>query len=258
MINEKLQQKLIKFHEDELLGIKDENGKLWLGVNKTCQSLGFDVTDSKNQVTKINKDEVLKMNSLNFQTVQKEGNREVQRDALFISEKGVPLWLAKINVTDKMKTKYPKLSEKLIKYQMEVAEVLHESFFATEEQKEQFTDNFELKGKIEKLENEISCLKEEIKVNTNESVNTQNRLNTLIDNSTINSRQASKLLIHAKDRVNCLLGGANSKEYKKNSRTYFKNLWLAVCEQFETNSYKDLNPLNFNDAVTFVSGWSYR
>ena len=53
--------------------------------------------------------------------------------------------------------------------------------------------------------------------NKNCKSNTE-RLNTLIDNSTINSRQASKLLICAKDRVNIILGGANSKEYKKNSR----------------------------------------
>ncbi|WP_173713190.1 ORF6C domain-containing protein [Clostridium beijerinckii] len=101
-------------------------------------------------------------------------------------------------------------------------------------------------------------LKTQIENNTAELKETKDKLKTLIDNSTINSRQASKLLIHAKDRVNCLLGGASSKEYKKNSRTYFKNLWLAVCERFEVTSYKDLNPLNFNDAVTFVSGWSYR
>lgn len=243
MLKEKLEEKVIKFYEDELLGIKDQEGKLWLGVNKTCQNLGFNEADSKNQVTKINKDEVLSMNSLNFQTVQKEGNREVQRSALFISEKAVPLWLAKINVTDKMKIKYPKLSEKLIKYQLEVADVLHESFFETEEQKEKLFDELGLKGEIKDLR---------VKIETMDKT-----MGTLINSATINSYQAKQINKHARERVSTILGGAHSSNYKKNSRTYFKNLWLNLCDRFNVSEYRDLNPLNFADAVTYINGWSF-
>lgn len=251
MLKEKLQKKFIKFGEDELLGIRDEEGKLWLGIKKACIDIGINEGQARRQVENIMKDVVLNSRCRKFAIVQNEGNREVKREVVALHEDVVTLWLAKIALTPTMQKENPKAVEKLVKYQLGCAKVLHEAFFETEEQKQQTFDDLGLKGDIKDLKTEVTGLANELK-------GTTNKLETLIDNSTINSRQASKLLIHAKDRVNCLLGGANSKEYKKNSRTYFKNLWLELCECFETNTYKDLNPLNFNDAVTFVSGWSYR
>ena len=167
----------------------------------------------------------------------------------FILEGGKPASL--IALTPAMKKENPKAVEKLKLYQLKCAKVLYQAFFATQEQKEQTFDELGLKG-------DIKDLKTQIENNTQELTETKEKLNTLIDNSTINSRQASKILLHAKDRVNTILGGATSKEYKKNSRTYFKNLWLNVAERFEVASYKDLNPLNYNSAVDFISNWSFR
>ena len=47
----------------------------------------------------------------------------------------------------------------------------------------------------------------------------------MIDYSTINYKQQQDLLQTARKRVNILLGGAHSPEYKGYSRIYFKNLW---------------------------------
>ena len=171
------------------------------------------------------------------------------QDVFVIKEDYVTLWLAKISLTPVMQKENPKAVEKLINYQLKCAKVLHEAFFETEEQKQQTFDELGLKGDIKELKTEVSGL-------TNELKGTKSKLETLIDNSTINSRQASRLLTHAKDRVGTMLGGAHSSEYRKNSRTYFKNLWLQLCQEFEVTTYKDLNPLNYASAVTFVSNWS--
>lgn len=247
MIKEKLEQKLIKFGEDELLGVKDLDGKLWLGIKKACKDIGMSERQAKYQVEKMQEDEILSEGVRNFVLPTNGG----EQTAICLNEEYVTLFFAKIALTPAMRKENPKAVDKLKLYQLKCAKVLYQAFFETEEQKQETFNDLGLEGKIINLENKID-------VQTGELKATQDKLNTLIDNSTINSRQASKLLVHAKDRVNCLLGGASSKEYKKNSRTYFKNLWLAVCERFEVTSYKDLNPLNFNDAVTFVSGWSYR
>ncbi|MCD3328448.1 hypothetical protein G8V02_16585, partial [Clostridium botulinum D/C] len=53
-----------------------------------------------------------------------------------------------------------------------------------------------------------------------------------------------------------MLGGAHSSKYKKESRMYFKNLWLSFCKEFEVSTYKDLNPLNYNDGFRFINNWS--
>ena len=71
----------------------------------------------------------------------------------------------------------------------------------------------------------------------------------MIDYSTINYKQQQELLQMARERVNYLLGGAHSSEYKEFSRIYFKNLWQDFCETFECCSYKDLNPLYMVDDV---------
>ena len=129
----------IKFYDDVLLGGKDEEGNIWLAVNQTCKSLGFDSNDSKNQARKITQDKVLKKMSVKFYTDVNYGDDSTQgREIIFISEKAITLWLAKISITNKMEEKYPNLSDKLIKYQLECAEVLHKHFMGNEDSKDKF------------------------------------------------------------------------------------------------------------------------
>ncbi|EES90312.1 hypothetical protein CLG_B2336 [Clostridium phage D-1873] len=148
-----------------------------------------------------------------------------------------------------MQNENPKTIEKLINYQLRCAKVLHEAFMSTEEQKKGFFNEMGLKGEILELKGQLAQ-------NTQQLVNTENKLNTLIDSSTINSRQAQRLLHCAKDRIGTMLGGAHSSKYKKESRMYFKNLWLSFCKEFEVSTYKDLNPLNYNDGFRFIENWS--
>lgn len=248
MLKEKLIQKFIKFGDDELLGVQDENGIVWMSANKTMQDIGLSEDQCKKQARNIKNDIVLsqgyKMMSAKYGTMQ------TTKEMYFIKEDFVTLWLAKISLTPTMQKENPKTVSKLVNYQLKCKDVLHEAFFGTEEKRQQTYNDLGLEGKIVKLESKIDAQTEELK-------ETKDRLNTLIDNSTINSRQASRLLTHAKDRVSTMLGGAHSSEYRKNSRTYFKNLWLQLCQEFEVTTYKDLNPLNYGQAVTFVSNWSY-
>lgn len=82
---------------------------------------------------------------------------------------------------------------------------------------------------------------------------------SMIDYSTINYKQQQDLLQTARKRVNSLLGGAHSPEYKEYSRIYFKNLWKDFCKAFQCGSYKDLNPLYMADDVAkkWIQSWEY-
>lgn len=82
---------------------------------------------------------------------------------------------------------------------------------------------------------------------------------SMIDYSTINYKQQQDLLQTARKRVNKLLGGAHSQEYKEYSRIYFKNLWQDFCKAFQCGSYKDLNPLYMADdiAKNWIQKWNY-
>lgn len=82
---------------------------------------------------------------------------------------------------------------------------------------------------------------------------------SMIDYSTINYKQQQDLLQTTRKRVNSLLGGAHSPEYKEYSRIYFKNLWQDFCKTFQCGSYKDLNPLYMADDVAkkWIQSWEY-
>ena len=84
------------------------------------------------------------------------------------------------------------------------------------------------------------------------------KLNQVVDNMTLTTRQQQRIYKAAKDRINNLLGGAHSKEYKANSKSYFINLWNGLKSKFGCgSSYKDLNPIYFEDAMTFIQNWIY-
>lgn len=82
-------------------------------------------------------------------------------------------------------------------------------------------------------------------------------LNKVVENMTLSTRQQQKLYKAAKERINKLLDGAHGTKYKYNSKSYFINLWNALKEKFGCSSYKDLNPLYYNEAFEFIAKWQY-
>lgn len=100
---------------------------------------------------------------------------------------------------------------------------------------------------------------EEMLGEQNEMISEQNNMLTrVVDNMTLTTRQQQRIYKAAKDRINLLLGGAHSKEYKDNSKSYFINLWNGMKSKFGCgSSYKDLNPVYFDDAMEFISTWEY-
>lgn len=95
--------------------------------------------------------------------------------------------------------------------------------------------------------------------NMEEMIEEQNNILTrVMDNMTLTTTQQGRLQRAVKDRVNHLLSGAHSKEYKENSKLYFINLWGGLKEKFNCGSrWQDLNPKYYNEAFDYVSAWEY-
>lgn len=142
-----------------------------------------------------------------------------------------------------MQKENPKAIQRLLNYQLKAQKVLHEAFMATEEQKQEFYNDLGIHGDIAELKQKVSSMEE--------------TMNKLIDATTINTRQQQRLYRIAKDRINKLLGGAHSANYKEYARSYFINMWNDFKEYFSTSSYKDLNPIQFNEAIDYINDWSY-
>lgn len=242
--------KEIPFNGNTLLGIKDENGQVWLAVKKACLDIGLSEGQTRRQITNIQDEEPLKSNCCKFATVQLEGKREVTREQLFLHEKVVTLWLAKISLTPSMQKKTPEAYNKLLKYQLEAADVLHEAFYETEEQKSTLYERMSMEGHIEIMQ---------VQINNMESMMEEQleKLDSVVENLTLTTRQQQKLNKAAKGRINHLLGGAHSNSYKDKSRSYFANLWNDVKDKFGCGSYKDLNPKFFTYVLDFISEWKY-
>lgn len=110
---------------------------------------------------------------------------------------------------------------------------------------------------INNMESMLEEQREDIKLTITELQNARNELKKVMDNMTLTTVQQNTIHIAAKDRVNILLGGAHSPEYKKKSRMYFINLWNNLKERFECGSrWQDLNPNSYMAAIQFIENWS--
>lgn len=96
--------------------------------------------------------------------------------------------------------------------------------------------------------------------NMEEMIGEQNSmLERVVDNMTLSTRQQQQMYKAAKDRINHLLNGAHSIEYKKKSKSYFVNLWNSMKSLYNCgSSYKDLNPMYFDEAMEFIKQWEYK
>jgi prophage antirepressor-like protein len=117
-------------------------------------------------------------------------------------------------------------------------------------------------NKVESILSDMNCNMKIVYAQINnieEMLGEQNfMLEKVVDNMTLSTRQQQQIYKAAKDRINHLLNGAHSKEYKENSKSYFINLWNNLKSKFGCgSSYKDLNPVYFEEAIKFISSWKY-
>lgn len=250
----KTEVKEIPFNGGSLLGVRTPDGKVWLAVKKACLDIGLNENQATAERKKIEKGLLF---DNQWQKLKVKFDSQV-REILVLSEKLVPMWLAQINLTPTMQRKNPDAVQKLLKYQLEATDVLHEAFYGTEEKKLALHSSLGLEGQIATLEQKLEMTVVKLN-NVENALHTQTEnLNSVMDNMTLTTVQQGRLQRAVKDRVNHLLGGAHSKEYKENSKLYFINLWNGLKEKFKCGSrWQDLNPKYYNEAFSYVSTWEY-
>lgn len=125
MNNTALQTSIFDFYGDELIALKDNStGEIYTAINSVLKGIGF--TD-KNQIRKrrdkwindvvISKG-IIKFNIPTQKVVSKNGTTLFdEKETYCISQRKLPLALAKINITPTMKRNQPELVSKLELYQ---------------------------------------------------------------------------------------------------------------------------------------------
>lgn len=114
----------VQFNGAILKAVQDESKIIWVGVRWVCEGLGLSKGQMQNERKKIKTDEVLSQGERNFVLPTEGGNQEV----LCLQLDFLPLWLAKIHVTPKMRRENPALADKLVIYQVKARDVLANAF----------------------------------------------------------------------------------------------------------------------------------
>lgn len=117
--------KQVDFFGDSLLSAQErKSNKIYISIKSMCDSLGLTRGQVNNERLKIQEDLVLKQGSRNFILPTNGGFQDI----VCLELDFVPLWMAKISITNQMKEKNPDIVNKLIKYQLECKDVLAKHF----------------------------------------------------------------------------------------------------------------------------------
>lgn len=121
---ETVQIKMVPFMGTELVALRESDGQIWAGVRYICQGMGLDKGHTNTQVEKIKEDFILSKGYGNFLIPTNGGKQET----LCLKLDYIPLWLAKINITPKMREETPQLAQRLEEYQLRAKDVLAAAF----------------------------------------------------------------------------------------------------------------------------------
>lgn len=114
----------VEFNGATLRAAQDTENIIWVGVAWVCQGLGLSDGQMKNERKKIQTDEVLSQGT-KFHPL---GSGNSDSEVLCLRLDFLPLWLAKIHVTPKMRRDNPQLADKLNTYQIQAKDVLAAAF----------------------------------------------------------------------------------------------------------------------------------
>ena len=114
----------VQFNGATLRAAQDAENIIWVGVRWVCEGLGLSENRTDYERKRIQNDLVLNK-GVKFYSL---GNDRAKSDVLCLKLDFLPLWLAKISITPKMKKENPQLVENLIEYQLKAKDVLANAF----------------------------------------------------------------------------------------------------------------------------------
>jgi len=121
----------VDFNGDSIMTVRmKDDGKSYVGVNWVCNGIGLSKGQMQNERIKIQEDIVLSKGERNLVLPTKGGNQQ----SLCLELEFLPLWLAKISITNKMINNNPNLVDKLIDYQLNAKDVLAQAFLGKQKE----------------------------------------------------------------------------------------------------------------------------
>lgn len=180
-----LQITTFDFYGDELIALKDNaTGEIYTAINTVLRNIGFKTKDQirRRRDTWVN-DLSLAKGIQKFDMPAQEVVTKfdttilIDKETLCISQRKLPLALAKLHITPSMKKKQPELVRKLLLYQDKCADVLAAVFI--DHTSIQNIQMQEVITAINKIGKAINTLHGELQYTLSEITNLNNRLDTI-------------------------------------------------------------------------------
>ena len=231
--------KEVKFLGDELLVVKDEEeNRLYTGVGYICRGLGFNKDQKDRQVKNIQSDIVLNKGCVKFDAGVIDPNNEV----LAIDIDYLPLWLAKISITPKMKEHNPNAVEKLVNYQLKAKDALANAFIHKEQPKT-LSAKEELRlhyMALEEQSKEIEAVREEVA--------------DLKDNMPLFNIECKELQALVRSKGVQVLGGYKSNAYNDHSLRgqVYSDIQRQIKREFGISKYEAIKRSQLDIARSIV------
>lgn len=150
-----------------VMAAQDSDGIIWVGVRWICDGLGMTEGQMKRQIKNIKSDMLFSRGGANQIPLPTNSGKQ---DVFCIKLDFIPLWLAKISITDKTRKERPEFAEKLLEYQLKAKDILAEAFLPKQEPPTSVAGqiqllaqgNVELNKRVDEVTEEVKSVREDL------------------------------------------------------------------------------------------------
>lgn len=228
-----------------IMAAQDKDGSVFAGVSYFCNALGMTRGQKNRQVKNVQKDETLKRGCIKLGAgVLDDGNEAVALRIDFI-----PIWLAKISITDKTKHDNPELADKLLEYQLKAKDILAEAFMPKKGVPQTIPEqiqllaqgNVELNQRVDEVTEDVKSVKEEMRA--------------IKDNLPILPLEAYEIEKTVRRKGVEALGGKKSYAYNDRGlrQKLYNDLYANLKHNFDVRTYKAIRRKDADKAVQIVN-----
>lgn len=227
---------------DSIMAAKDEEGNVWAGVSYFCNALGMTKGQKDRQVTNVQKDEALKRGCLRLEA----GVLDSSNETIALRIDYIPLWLAKITITEKTRKEHPELADKLLEYQLRAKDILADAFMPKQPKIPQsplellelhYEAIKQVDGKVNEIRNEFEKFKQEIP---------------------IFGEECSNITDEVKAKVRECLGGKDAPAYqnKQLHRKLYRDIYTQTNRMFGVKKYKLIHRNQISEYINAVKDYT--
>ncbi len=231
----------------QIMAAQDSKGIIWIAVRWMCDALGMTEGQMKRQIKNIQNDELFSDSGSN--QILNKGSGE--RDVFCLKLDYIPMWLAKINITQKTREERPEFAKKLLKYQLKAKDILAAAFLPKQ------NNAGDVQGQIKLLAQGTTELYEKVEAVTEDVKTVKQEIETLKDDLPLFPSEADKISNAAKKKGVEVLGGKQSNAYRNKSLQHkvYSNIYANLKYNFDVSSYKSIKRGNRSEALRIVQNY---